>query len=83
MALRCLQCLFLNSQEVEQMLVAAMTTKIGLDTGKRMVPKGMPVPLGSHMRFDDDSGEAVHSPTSGKTLLKGMPTPKGRHTRFD
>ncbi len=61
-------------------LAEMMDSMMGL-TGKRGLLQGVPRPLGSHIRFEDD-GTELPSPTSGKTLLTGVPTPKGNHTRF-
>ncbi|KAF5831286.1 hypothetical protein DUNSADRAFT_13342 [Dunaliella salina] len=44
--------------------------------------RGVPLPQGTHIRFDDD-GTAMDSPTSGKPALRGLPQATGAHIRFD
>ncbi|KAL0053504.1 hypothetical protein WJX82_006649 [Trebouxia sp. C0006] len=44
--------------------------------------RGLPVPQGMHIRFDDD-GQAVPSPGVGQTRLRGVPAPRSSHIRFD
>jgi len=43
--------------------------------------RGLPKPLGVHLRFDDD-GNSVASPHL-RVFLRGLPEPTGRHSRFD
>ncbi|KAL0024660.1 hypothetical protein WJX77_006795 [Trebouxia sp. C0004] len=44
--------------------------------------RGLPVPQGMHIRFDDD-GQAMPSPGAGQTRLRGVPAPRSSHIRFD
>ncbi|KAG1672517.1 hypothetical protein FOA52_002826 [Chlamydomonas sp. UWO 241] len=67
----------------ESMLVNALATGIAeIGQVKKVTLRGVPLPKGSHMHFDDDD-QAALSPTSGHVKFAGIPTPKGRHTRFD
>ena len=45
--------------------------------------RGLPVPTGSHVVFDDEGEAVVEEGTRGKVLLRGVPVPTGRHVRFD
>lgn len=44
--------------------------------------KGLPQPMGRHIRFDA-GGDAIELPTSGKVVLQGLPAATGSHMRFD
>ncbi|KAL0034601.1 hypothetical protein WJX79_010045 [Trebouxia sp. C0005] len=44
--------------------------------------RGLPVPQGMHIRFDDD-GQAMPSPGAGQIRLRGVPAPRSSHIRFD
>lgn len=71
------------SKGAEELLIQMMGSKMALqETGKRATLAGLPLPLGTHVRFGED-GEVQNSPTSGKTLLRGLASPKGRHMRFN
>ncbi|KAL3137920.1 hypothetical protein ABBQ38_005167 [Trebouxia sp. C0009 RCD-2024] len=51
--------------------------------GKSKEPlRGLPVPQGMHIRFDND-GHAMVSPSSTQTRLRGVPAPRNSHIRFD
>ena len=43
--------------------------------------RGMPAPIGGHIRFDDDGTENA-SPRQ-KVFLRGVPEPLGKHTKFE
>ena len=49
--------------------------------GKELL-RGLPVPEGSHVRFDE-AGESCATPSAHRTLLRGVPAPTGAHLRFD
>jgi len=55
---------------------------MGTSSGRHEPLRGVPVPTGTHVRFDD-SGKAVASPGNKKTLLRGVPQPTGRVTKFE
>jgi len=69
-------------QATEAMLVSAMSNKLDIDPSKKQPLRGVPLPMGQHIRFDDD-GQAVPSPSSGRPVLRGLPAPAGSHMRFD
>lgn len=54
--------------------------ELALDASQPAPLRGIPVPRGSRVVFDDE-GEAV--PVEHKVLLRGVPAPCGKHTRFD
>ena len=52
----------------------------------KVLLKGLPVPAGSHLRFEDEEGvgaAAVESPSNNKTLLRGVQQHTGSHVRFE
>lgn len=61
--------------------VAELALGPGKD-GEQPAPlRGLPVPQGSRVVFDDE-GDAVDE-ASGRVLLRGVPPPSGKHVRFD
>jgi len=68
---------------VDDQLMAAMGgLGIRPDGSKPEALRGVPLPQGTHIRFDDE-GTAMDSPTSGKPSLRGLPQATGAHIRFD
>lgn len=50
----------------------------------RVLLKGVPVPSGNHLRFEEDEAqEVVASPSNTRTLLRGVDRHTGSHIRFD
>lgn len=69
-------------QDVEDELTSALDGMF-IDPSKKVEPlKGLPLPQGRHIRFDEE-GDALESPTSGKPQLRGLPMATGTHIRFD
>ncbi|MEW5303529.1 MAG: hypothetical protein WDW36_006211 [Sanguina aurantia] len=56
--------------------------EVELAEGEFAPLKGLPQPMGRHIRFDA-GGDAIELPTSGKVVLQGLPAATGSHMRFD
>ncbi|KAL6768560.1 hypothetical protein ACKKBF_B11215 [Auxenochlorella protothecoides x Auxenochlorella symbiontica] len=70
--------------EEEQAGAEDLTSALaGLELGPEAKLRGVPTPVGTHIRFDeDDEVEPVAGPEPAPKL-KGVATPQGRHIRFD
>jgi hypothetical protein len=44
--------------------------------------RGVPLPAGQHLRFDE-AGASAESPSAERVLLRGVPQPAGSHLRFE
>ena len=54
----------------------------GCQAGKELL-RGLPVPEGSHVRFDEAGESCKPTPSARRTLLRGLPAPTGAHLRVD
>lgn len=71
-----------SSQDALCDAVAELALGPGTDSSQPAPLRGLPVPQGSRVVFDDE-GEAVEDDGSNRVLLRGVPPPSGKHVRFD